>query len=136
MPRVSPVRSVLEWCGAAVLLLGVLWMASVLLRDWIAPRVSLLGEAEPGEPVGVPDGATEVPLLVLLDGTEIKVGDAHARIVNVLDERHAIGPLQMTRGDFGERWTRAYQHGSTRFFVVCERTEPDDPFKVARIYLP
>lgn len=137
MVRVSPVRSVLEWCGAAALLIAFVWVASLVLRDWVDRRPLIFGEtALQDEPVGIPDGATEVPLLVLLDGTEIKVGDPHGRVVELLNERHALGPQQTVRGNFGERWIRAYQHGSTRFFIVCERAQPEDPLKVANIYLP
>lgn len=136
MTRVSPIRSALEWLGAAVILLGVLWLASAVLRHWIVPRSAAVAEVGAGEQVGVPAGATEVPLLVLLDGTEIKVGDAHARVLELLTEQHAIGPSQTANGDFGERWLRGYQHGITRFFVVCERAEPGAEMKVAGIFLP
>jgi hypothetical protein len=136
VPRVSPIRSVLEWLGAAALLLAAVWLASARLRDWIQPRPGTLAEVAAGGSSGIPYGATEVPLLLLLDGTEIKVGDPHARLVSLLKDEHAIGPSETTTGEFGERWTRGYQHGLTTFYVVCERTDAKETLKVARIYLP
>jgi len=133
---VSPIRSVLEWLGAAAILMGVVWLASGQIRNWAGPRSVVLGEAEPGGPPGVPAGATQVPLLVLLDGTEIKVGDTHARLAKVLDEKHATSAAETEYGEFGERWIRSYRHGTTRFIVVCERSESSAPLKVAAIYLP
>lgn len=134
MPRVSPIRSVLEWLGAAAILIGVVWLASDRIRQWVGPHRSAVIEAEPGGPPGIPAGATEVPLLVLLDGTEIRVGDPHARLKS-LDERHAAGPSQTTHGDFGERVIRAYLHGTTRFIIVSQRSSDAEPLKVAGIYL-
>jgi hypothetical protein len=135
--RVSPIRSVLEWLGAAAILLGALWLVSGHLRDWVGPQPAALAEdAADDEVSGIPIGATQVPLLVLLDGTEIKVGDAHGRLLKVLDEKHATGPSQTTHGDYGERWVRAYRHGTTKFIVVCERREPTEILKVVAIYLP
>lgn len=136
MPRVSPIRSVLEWLGAAAIVVGVVWLASDRIRHWTGPRLTAVEEAEPGGPPGIPAGATEVPLLLLLDGTEIKVGDSHARLVKLLDEKHATGPAQTIENDLGERWIRGYRHGTTRFIVVCERTKRSEPLKVAAIYLP
>ncbi len=136
MPRVSPIRSVLEWLGAAAILVGVVWLASGRIREWVGPRPAVIGEAELGGPTGIPAGATEVPLLVLLDGTEIKLGDTHTRLAKILGEQHATGPSQTEFGEFGERWIRNYRHGTTRFIVVCERNEPAEPLKVTAIYLP
>lgn len=135
--RVSPIQSVLEWLGAAAILLGALWLVSGHLGDWVGPRPGVVAEDDADDEVpGIPPGATQVPLLVLLDGTEIRVGDAHARLLNVLDEKLATGPSETTYGDSGERWVRAYRHGTTRFIVVCERDQPSEPLKVTGIYLP
>jgi hypothetical protein len=136
VPRVSPIRSALEWLGAAAILVGVLWLASDRIRDWAGPRLAPPGEAEPGGPPDIPAGATEVPLLVLLDGTEIKVGDTHAHLNKILDEEHATGPPQTIQNELGERLIRSYRHGATRFIVVCERSTSSEPLKVAAIYLP
>jgi hypothetical protein len=133
---VSPIRSVLEWLGAAAILLGVLWLVSGHIQEWTGARPSIVGDATDDEVPGIPLGATQVPLLVLLDGTEIKVGDAHAHVMKVLDEEHATGPSETTHGDYGERWIRAYRHGTTKFIVVCERNDPAAPLKVVGVYLP
>jgi hypothetical protein len=127
---------VLEWLGAVAILVGVVWLASSRIREWVGPLPAAIDEVELGGAPGIPEAATEVPLLVLIDGTEIKVGDTHAALSKTLEEKHATGPSQTTTGDFGERWVRSYRHGETRFIVVCERSEPDDVLKVAGIYLP
>ena len=42
----------------------------------------------------------------------------------------------MSRGEFGERHTRAYLVDGTRFYVVCERLQREGPIRVAGVYLP
>ncbi|MEW6320130.1 MAG: hypothetical protein AB1635_03470 [Acidobacteriota bacterium] len=128
-----------EWLAAGLLLLSLGWVLSGPAREWIGPRASIATHSIPlvsSTPPGVPAGAMAVPLLVLLDGTEIRVGDTQAALNTVLSERLADGPPHVSRGDFGDRVTRAYVHRGTRFLVTTERTEPGGPARVSGIYLP
>ena len=87
-------------------------------------------------PPGVPAGATSVPVMLLLDGREIRHGDLHSRLDQVLPSKLADGPPLVSAGEFGDRHTRAYIADGIRFYVVCERREANGPMRVAGIYLP
>ena len=50
--------------------------------------------------------------------------------------KFADGPPYVTRAQFGDRHTRAYNVSGSRFYVVCERTEANGPMKIAGIFVP
>ncbi len=103
----------------------------------MGPRVEAALVEEPAAaPPGIPAGATSVPVMYLLDGREIRHGELHTRLVQMLPDELVTGPVARGEGRFGERVTRAYTVDGTRFFVVCERVEPGGPMRVAAIYLP
>ena len=131
------VGSFVEWLLAAGGVAGVIWLLSVPVQRVVGPRVeAALVDAPVDLPPGVPTTATSIPVMLLLDGREIRVGDLHSRLVQVLPERAATGPMQRSSGDKGERQTRGYNVNGTRFFVVCERSERGAPLRVSAIYLP
>jgi hypothetical protein len=74
--------------------------------------------------------------MMLLDGREIRHGDLHSRLVQLLPEKLVDGPILRSTGEFGERHTRTYLANGMRFYVVCERREPGGPLRVSGIYLP
>jgi hypothetical protein len=129
--------SLFEWLAAAFAVLGLLWVFSVPVQRMLGPRVeAAIGAPNQHTPSGVPAGATLVPVMLLLDGREIRQGDLHTRLEEILPARLAEGPAHLSDGQFGNRHTRAYALNGTKFYVVCERTEPNGQMKVAGIYLP
>jgi hypothetical protein len=131
------IGSLFEWlvAGAGVFLL--IWVISVPIQRLIGPRVEAsLVEAPSGLPPGIPAGATNVPVMLLLDGREIRHGLLQTRLNTLLPEKFADGPAHMSSGEFGERRTRAYVVDGTRVYIVSERLEPNGPMRVAGIYLP
>lgn len=136
MRRLVDLGSLAEWAAAAAAAAAVLWGVSVWLGHQApgAPGAAVADMA--AAPPGVPPGAQSVPLLVLVDGTTIRVGDTQADIHAALGEQPHDPAPRVSRGAFGDRLTRVYERHGTRFVVVCERTEPGGPVRVARIYLP
>ena len=131
------VAPVLEWLAAAGGVLLLIWIVSGPVQRAMGPQVeAALVEVPAGVPPGVPAGASSVPLMLLGNAREIRHGDLHTRLISVLPDRLAQGPPQVSEGQFGERHTRSYLIDQTRFYVVCERTEPGGPMRVAGIYLP
>ena len=47
-----------------------------------------------------------------------------------------VGRQEVDRGPFGERVTRFYEYGGSRFIVVYEPFERNGEVRVAAIYLP
>lgn len=132
----GPLRSVIEWGVAATVLAGLGWFSSDIARSWIARRSEPAVEVISGVPPGVPTGATSVPLLLLLDGREIKTGMTQTELRKVVGARLAVGEPHLSDGEVGERITQAYDDRGTRFYITTERTEPNGVMRVTGIYLP
>jgi hypothetical protein len=133
------VGAIFEWVAAAVAVVLLLWAVSVPIQRTFGPGVqAAIAEVDltKDTPPGVPLGATLVPVMLLLDGRELRQGDLHARLEAVLPAKLLEGPPVVSAGQFGDRHTRTYRINSTQVFVVCERAEPNGQMKVAGIYLP
>lgn len=131
------VGALFEWFAAAVGVAAFVWLLSVPVQRLMGPRVeAALTDAPPSVPPGIPTGATAVPVMYLLDGREIRQGELHTRLVQLLPDELMTVPVARGEGAFGERVTRGYAVDGTRFFVVCERMEPAGPMRVSAIYLP
>jgi hypothetical protein len=130
------VGSFFEWAAAAAGVALVVWLISVPVQRMLGPRVEASIDAPTPLPPGVPGGAANVPVMMLLDGREIRHGDLHSRLVQLLPEKLVDGPILRSTGEFGERHTRTYLANGMRFYVVCERREPGGPLRVSGIYLP
>jgi hypothetical protein len=131
------VRSLFEWALAIAVLAGAVWLGSPWVTRWL-PRPATVPTPEIDEaplPAGVPAGARSVPLLVLLDATELRVGVAETALKAILSDRLAAGPRVISRGTFGDRITRAYLVQGTRFWIVLERPQPGDAVRVTGIFL-
>jgi hypothetical protein len=131
------VGSLFEWLAAALAVLLVIWLVSVPIQRALGPQVeAALIDLPSALPAGVPVGATSVPLIMLLDGREIRQGDLMSHANALLPDALAEGPLLLSTGELGERRTRAYIADNAHFYVVFERLEPGGPMKVSGIYLP
>ena len=130
-------RSLFEWVVAIALLVGAVRFAAPWVARW-GPKPSPPSAGEPSVPnlpLGVAEGAVSVPLLVLIDGTELHVGLTETALRGRLSDRLAASSPVSTRGVFGERITLAYLAKGTRFWVVIERPQPGDQMQVAAIWM-
>jgi hypothetical protein len=133
------IGAIFEWITAAVAVLLLLWVGSVPIQRALGRGVqAAIAEADLGNdtPPGVPASATLVPVMMLLDGREVRQGDLHTRLDVVLPPKLAEGPPLVSTGQFGDRHTRSYRIDGTYVYVVCERVEPNGQMKVSGIYLP
>jgi len=139
----APIRlrlgAALEWIVAAGFLLATLGVASLIVREL---RVQPL-QAPPAEvatppaalPATIPARAISVPVLLLLDGRQVRVGDTLDSVAQVLGRGAEVGTQVVDRGALGERLTRFYEYRGTRFLLVCEPFERRGTLRVAGIYL-
>lgn len=131
------VVSFFEWLVAGVGVIALVWLLSVPVQRALGPRVdAALVDVPSGLPPGIPAGATSVPVLVLLDGREVRTGVLLSRFNSIVPERFADGPAHVSAGEFGERRTRAYLVDGTRFYVDFERLERGGPMRITGVYLP
>jgi hypothetical protein len=137
----TPVRarlgSAIEWLIAAAFLLATVAVATLIVRELrTSPRAAAAPEpAVASLPAGVPTRAISVPVLLLLDGKEVRVGQGVDDVARVLGRSAEVGRQLADRGALGERLTRFYEYNGTRFVIVFEPFERSGGLKVAGIYL-
>lgn len=137
--RVS-VRAIAEWVVAAGILAAVVGGGTVALREFrtvaaVMP-VSAREAAAQVPTAGVPDRAVSVPVLLLANDVEVRVGDAAADVMKRLGSARELQPATAERGPRGVRETRVFTAAGTRFVLVLESFEDDSAMRVAAIYLP
>jgi hypothetical protein len=130
------VVSLVEWAIAALGMVALVWMVSLPVKRLTSPREERALAPADRLPPGVPAGAVGVPVLLLIDGREIHLGDQDAMVRTLLPDALAAGPPHVSASEFGERLTRAYRLDGSRFFIVFERLQPDGPMLVSGVYVP
>ena len=135
--RLGPV---LEWLIAAAFLCATVAVGSLIVRELRAPApVRVAQPARPlvtSIPSVIPARAVSVPVLPFLDGKEIRVGETASAVAARLGRAAESGRQEIDRGSLGERLTRFYEYGGSRFIIVFEPFERNGEARVAAIYLP
>jgi hypothetical protein len=134
------VSSAAEWAVAVTFLAATLWVGSLLYREFRATQQHVRLPASSSvsieaSPAAVPARAISVPMLLLLDGKEIRVGDSVDAVALRLGRSAETGAQHLDHGPRGERMTRFYEHEGTRFILVFEPANAAPEAKVAAIYL-
>jgi hypothetical protein len=102
--------SLLEWILAAICIAATLALGSVAVGGFrtvsaVTPAVAADAPlADP--PATVPSRAVSVPVLLLSNGVEVRVGDAAAEVAAHLGSEAAVGTPSVDRTPMGERVTR------------------------------
>lgn len=139
-PRVG-LAPVLEWVVAALFLVATVAVGS-LIFDELRPTPFAQTATPAARPLvasippSVPARAVSVPVLPFLDGKEVKVGETVSIVAARLGRAAEVGKQQVDRGSLGERLTRFYEYGGSRFILVFEPFERNGEARVAAIYLP
>ena len=140
MRTASRFGPVVDWLIAAAFLLTTLAVASLIVRELRSPAparpVQPARSQAASIPAAVPARAVSVPVLPFLDGTEVRVGETAAAVAARLGRAAESGRQEVDRGVLGERLTRFYEYGGTRFILVFEPFERNGEPRVAGIYLP
>ena len=126
--------SILEWAVAAACLLAILIVGAFIARELraVSSDTAPLGVAPTALPASVPARAISVPVLLLLDGKEVRVGDTATHVAALLGRAAEVGKQEVDGGSSGERLTRFYEHAGTQFILVFERS---GELRVSAIYL-
>jgi hypothetical protein len=132
--------SAVEWIVAAGFLMATLLVGSLIMRELrtavpVATPAAAAGRSPAVLPAGIPMRAISVPVLLLLDGKEVRVGDSVDHIADLLGRSAEVGTQVVERGPIGERLTRFYEHAGTRFVLVFEPFEANGAMRVAGIYI-
>jgi hypothetical protein len=132
--------SAIEWLLAAAFIVAALVVASIVVRELrtvSAAMPVIAGEPQPSPAVhaGVPARAVSVPVLLLSSKKEVRVGDTVSAVAARLGRDAEVGSQIVEPARFGDRLTRFYEQGGTRFVLVFEPFESGGQPKVAAIYL-
>jgi len=131
--------SLLEWILAAACIVAILALGSIAVREFrtVAAVMPVIAHeaAPPDPPAAVPSRAISVPVILLPNGAELRVGDPAAEVVSRLGRQAEVAAPSIDRSAAGERVTRFYEQGGTRFVVVLQRFADDAQIRVAAIYV-
>jgi len=133
------VESFVEWAVAVAVIAVLLGAGSVAVREFrgVDPATPLIAR-EPfaaAVPAAVPARAVSVPMLLLRDGAQVRVGDTLAAVVSRLQGPRELAPKTVDRVPTGERLILFYEYAGDRFTLVVEPAEPADGARVSAIYL-
>lgn len=132
---------VVEWLVAAAFLCATVAVGSLIFQALRTPvRPAAAAESVPQRvtsvPAAIPARAVSVPVLPFLDGKEIRIGETASAVAARLGRAAESGRVEVDRGSLGERLTRFYEYGGSRFILVFEPFERNGEPRVAGIYLP
>lgn len=134
--------SIIEWAVAVAFIAALLVVGSLVVREvrTVSALTTVRASARetvraPAAPVGVPPRAISVPMLLLSDGNEVRVGETISAIVERFGQHAIVGKQAVERAAHGQRVTRFYEHVGTSFVLVFEPFEANAEPRVAAIYL-
>jgi hypothetical protein len=129
-----------EWMIAAAFLAATVAVAVMIVREL---RVAVQAVPAPAVrtnvasvPPSIPARAVSVPVLPLVDGKELRIGETVESVAARLGRSAESGRQEVDRGSLGERLTRFYDYAGARFILVFEPFERNGEARLAAIYLP
>ena len=133
-------ESFVEWALAATFIAALLGIESVVVREIrsvnaVTPVIAREPTQMPPIPAGVPSRAVSVPLLLLEDGKQVRIGDSVAAITSRLGHQTEIRTPTTDHTLTGVRLTRYYDYSGTRFSLVFEAVGTSGDMRLAAIYL-
>lgn len=135
--RVEPF---VEWAVAAAFIVAMLAVGSIAVREFrtvtaMTPVIARETLPPAPTPAGVPPRAVSVPVLLLADGKDVRVGDSLAVVAARLGRQAEVGSQIVEPAAHGERLTRFYEHAGTQFVLVFEPFQRGGEPRIAAIYL-
>jgi hypothetical protein len=135
--------SLLEWAVAAACALAIATLGSLIFQGLRTPRGLVRVNVEaaeaapmPDPPAAIPARAVSVPLILLNDGTELRVGERESAISAKVKRAWQTGVETLERTTAGNRITRAYDDGFRRFLLVFDPPPESAELRLSAIYLP
>ena len=132
--------AILEWTIAAALTVAAVTAGSALFREFSTVRAVvpvIAGEAHfyYDAPADIPPRSVSVPVLLLANGSELRVGDRASAVAARIGTAVTVVSESIERSALRERLTRFYNDVDVRFAVVFEALGHGSEPQVAAIYL-
>jgi len=136
----SRFTAVFEWVVAAAFLSATVGVGAMLVQQLRLPAPAapapVVRAAVASVPPSIPARAVSVPVLPLVDGKELRIGETVQSVAARLGRSAESGRQEVDRGSLGERLTRFYDYAGSRFILVFEPFERNGEARLAAIYLP
>ncbi len=132
--------AIVEWAVAAAAIVATIVLGSFAKREvrTVTAVTPVIAREAPAPvvapPAAIPPGAVSVPLLLLNDGREIRIGETVSEVARRLGRNAQTGAASVERAPHGERVTRTYNHGGIRFQLVFEPFAKGAEPRLAAIY--
>ena len=131
--------SILEWLLAAAFVAGAANLVSIVFSEIrnVRPVIPVIaGEAPVNDvPVGVPPRSVSLPMLLLENGPEVRLGDRASDVAARLGDASRVISESLDQSEVRERVTRFYNYLGTQFVLVFEDVERNAEWTVSAIYL-
>lgn len=137
------IGAIVEWLAAAACIVAMLSAGSFVSRAFGTVRavMPVIAREAPAQaaplmaaPAAIPPGAVSLPLLLLVNGPSLRIGQTFSAVTTRLAQAVEAQPPAVERAPNGERMTRFYEHRGTRFQLVFEPFEKDAEPRLAAIY--
>ena len=134
-----PVGSLVEWLCAAVCAAGAVTLVSIALHEFqsVRPVVPVIAKEIPesAPAAGIPAGVTRVPLLLLPDKREVRLGETLAGVAERLGTAAQLVSESLEETDAGRRVTRFYNDVGVQFVVVFDAPRVESEPRVSAIFI-
>ena len=136
------IGGIVEWALAAGIILALVAAGSFLAREYrsvagvlpINVRASSATAPLTAPPAVIPAGAVSLPILLLSDGRDVRIGETLTEITARIPRSSEVAPPAVEKAPNGERVTRTYDINGVRFRLVFEPFEKHVEPRLAAIY--
>ena len=130
--------SLLEWLVAVVCVAAGVVLASVAVEEFRGVRAVIPVIAKEAAPAaamtGIPPGVAPVPLLLLTDNRELRIGDRLADVATRLGSARLLSET-VDEIDGTQRLTRFYNDLGAQFILVFEAIGHEGDARLSAIFL-
>jgi hypothetical protein len=131
--------SIVEWFCAASCAAGAVGMLSLAIHDVrsVRPVVPVIAEEalDAASPAGIPPGVVRVPLLLLPDRREVRVGAQLTDVVAHLGAAARLVSESFEDTKAGRRITRFYDDVGVQFVLVFDGAGVADDARLSAIFV-
>jgi hypothetical protein len=134
-----PVGSLVEWLCAAICATGAVVLTSVAVHEFrsVRPVMPVIAEEVPESlpSADIPSGAARVPLLLLPNKREVRLGETLASVAERLGTAAQLVSESFDETVAGRRITRFYNDVGVQFVVVFDAPRQGLEPRVSAIFI-
>ena len=134
-----PVGSLVEWLCAAICAAGAVTLISIAVHEFrsVRPVIPVIAEEVPASlpTAEIPSGAARVPILLLPNKREVRLGETLANVAERLGTAAQLVSESLEETVAGQRITRFYNDVGVQFVVVFDAPRQGLEPRVSAIFI-